>query len=338
LVRLALGRSRAGDEKCAEGLSEADWREVIEQAFAQGVSAASAEGLRMAGVPEVLESPALEGPKYEWLASVLQVEGNYRRQWQAAARMGGIFAGAGVRAYVLKGFAVSGLYPIPEHRECGDCDVWLGSDYELGNRLMEQDGVKVSRSYYKNSTFVFDSLMVENHRFCTPVRGGHRRKAYERYLQSIISDGAVQIPGLQMWRPGPMFNALFLTSHAMGHFVSEGGITLRHLIDWDLAMDELRRASGFSGDVPAEFEARCREFGLWKFACALRDRDELLMDEILHPTVPQVEFSRGWCSRLQLVRVMFGSRWKYRRYTDSSFALEFLRTAFAFCFDRHPNL
>jgi len=342
LIRTALGLEPAGCE--LTGVSAGAWRKVIAQSFRQGVGAVAVDGYQKlvsgtpeaSGMPSVLDSVELEDLRYEWFGSVLQAEEEYGTRWRTAVELTDIFAASGIKPYVLKGFSLAGLYPVPEHRECSDFDVWLGPDWDRGNSLMEAREVKVSRKDYKDSSFRYKGLYVENHRFCTPVRGSRRRKEYERYLQSIIPVGERRLGETRMWSPGPLFNALFVTSHALNHFVNEGGITLRHVLDWELVTEELRRSCGESGTKV--YEEKCREFGLWKFACAMRDRDERLMTEILHPTVPRVQFARGWETRRQLLRAMFGARWKFRLYTDTNFTAELLRTVLAFVFERHPKL
>lgn len=339
LVRAALGSWPV--EGGLEGVSARAWQKVIAMSFRQGVGVVAADGYHkivscVPGMKTALDSKEMEDLRYEWFGSVLQVESEYGARWKTAVELTDIFAASGIRSYVLKGFSFARLYPVPEHRECGDFDVWLGGDWERGNRLMEDYGVKVSRKDYKDSSFRYKGLHVENHRFCTPIRGSRRRKEYERYLLSIMSEGEVRLRDTQMWSPGPLFNALFVTSHAMNHFVNEGGITLRHILDWKLVTEELHRVCGEAG--MSVYEEKCREFGLWKFACAMRDKDSRLVSEILHPTVPRVEFAHGWKTRWQLLRAMAGARWKYRLYTDTNFTSELFRSLMAFVFERHPEL
>ena len=78
--------------------------------------------------------------------------------------------------------------------------------------------------------------MVENHAFCTAIRGSRNRKALERHLQHLLDTKPnTPIEGTHLLRPCADFNALFLTAHSFGHFLTEG-IKLRHILDWALLL------------------------------------------------------------------------------------------------------
>lgn len=58
----------------------------------------------------------------QWALSVENIENRYCMQLANGAELAGLWTAAGFRPVVLKGFAVSRYYPVPEHRECGDFD------------------------------------------------------------------------------------------------------------------------------------------------------------------------------------------------------------------------
>ena len=78
--------------------------------------------------------------RLRWAYNVERIEHRYGQQRRRAAELAAAYAEAGIRTVVLKGFAVSRLYPVPEHRPCGDLDCFLCGDYERGNRVAEQVG------------------------------------------------------------------------------------------------------------------------------------------------------------------------------------------------------
>ena len=154
---------RSGDTPDIGGSTDDRWRELYTAASSQGVSALVWDGIRRLP-PELQPSREL---RLRWAYNVERIERRYGQQRRRAAELAAAYAEAGIRTVVLKGFAVSRLYPVPEHRPCGDLDCFLCGDYERGNRVAEQVGAEVKRDYYKHSHIVFRGLTVENHRFCT---------------------------------------------------------------------------------------------------------------------------------------------------------------------------
>lgn len=150
----------------------------------------------------------------EWFGQAEYYRGMYDRQRKAVESLNGLWRAEGLTVFELKGDSIGRFYPRPNLRfSCGyDC---LLSDYEQGNKLVEQEGVEVIRDFYKNSSFVWDGLYVENHQFCTPVRGNRAMKRFEVVLRSLISEKNVVD-----------FNALFLMEHLWSHFF-EDALTLK---------------------------------------------------------------------------------------------------------------
>lgn len=63
--------------------------------------------------------------------------------------------------------------------------------YEFGNLLAERWGASVKRDFYKHSHIRYKGLVVENHQFCTAIRGSRRAKDFERlcknaYITAIL--------------------------------------------------------------------------------------------------------------------------------------------------------
>ena len=237
LFALLRAGVRSGDTPDIGGLTDDRWRELYTAASSQGVSALVWDGIRRLP-PESQPSREL---RLRWAYNVERIERRYGQQRRRAAELAAAYAEAGIRTVVLKGLAVSRLYPVPEHRPCGDLDCFLCGDYERGNRVAEQVGAEVKRDFYKHSHIVFRGLTVENHRFCTAVRGSRRAKRFERHLQRLLAEGPLScIPETALLVPPPDFNALFLVKHALSHFLTEG-ISLRHLCDWAVFIDRRRR-------------------------------------------------------------------------------------------------
>ena len=270
LIRVALG-----GEVPAGRLEGADWPALVALATEQGVAALAYDGLQKCyDADPSLSLPLdreLKAVKYEWFGSTLNVEMEYDKQWKAVSALGSLFADAGLRTVVLKGFALGACYPVPQHRYSCDFDCFLmgsgpatdRSAFELGNQAVEATGVKVDRSFYKNSAFSLKGMKVENHRFLTGWRGSARWKRFELELEQMLEvPGALRpLPETSLLVGPPLFNALFLTRHAQVHFLIEEGISLRHICDWAMFL----RRYGPSLDWQA-FLSCCARYGMDRFA------------------------------------------------------------------------
>ena len=270
--------------------------------------------------------------------------------------MAKVFHNNAIRTYILKGIVVAECYPNPSHRRSSDLDCFLYASenhfadvWELGNRLMEQQGFEVDRSYYKNSTIYLPGLSVENHQYMTPFRGNHRMKRLELLLQAmIISDNGENLfDGTYLYRPPVMMSALFLIEHAYSHFLHEG-LTWRLILDWMMFCKKHKDEIDWNS-----LNALINEFGFRKFydsflklgryllgeICKdeLTEKDLMLLDDVwgdldLHET------HLGIKGKLALAGNTWRARWKYRHFTETSMIHMLWIQTTGVLFMKHPTL
>ena len=173
LVRESVGNPPMDGKGCAlQKVTSEDWSKAIDLSFQQGVAAIAVDGLQKLyeSCPNLeleLDKPEYEALKYEWFGSVFQAETDFSAYLSAAKSLAKLYADNGVKTLVLKGLVFSDCYPVPSHRSSCDLDCYLTGDYEKGNQLVEQNGEEVNRNYFKNSSFNYKGLHVENHHFFT---------------------------------------------------------------------------------------------------------------------------------------------------------------------------
>lgn len=326
-----------------------NWDKIYTLAAQQGVLALVFDAV--ATLP--LEQQPPKALKMQWIASIANIERRYNYQKNVAINLAEQFHKNSIKTYVLKGFAIAGYYPKPEHRECGDLDCFLGGEYERGNCLAESLGAKVTREYYKHSIIYYKKLMVENHQFCIAIRGSRTLKAFERHLETIISQGATMIDGSHLIKPSADFNALFIITHALTHFLVEG-IKLRHILDWAL----LLRAEQENIDW-GEFYKWADRMHLTSFADAMTaiavehfglqitnadiHTSSPYAERILRDTIDNSEgiHNKGysaWKSRFMQIKNRLSFAWKYHQIYQKSLLWELSKSVFAFLFERHPKL
>ena len=330
------------------------WQSVYALARKQGVLAIAFDGLTK--IFEQDKEFAKTFPlslKLQWINAVLNIEKHYEKSQKLSAELVDKWAEQGVESVCLKGLALSQYYPVPNHRECGDLDCFLMGDYERGNVIAEEQGAKVERDFYKHSHIDYKGLMVENHQFCTAIRGSKLNKVRERYLQELlVADNSQYIGETKLISPCCDFNALFVTIHGFGHFLTEG-IRLRHILDWAMLVkaeqeninwDKLYdwcNRSGYTRYLNALNAIAVDYFGIALCDKAIVDRDfvEQIMRDTLYDGVSvfNQNYSK-WRARFAIIKSYINSLWKYHKVYRRSAIVELLRITCGFIFERNPKL
>ena len=353
-----------------EGFSQEEWAELYHLSISQGVTAVVFEKLSTA-FNECRDFP--KPPKaltLNWYAQSQSIERKMSTIHKRSAEFAELMAEKGLHTLVLKGIAVSSYYPNPLHREFGDLDCYLfegtvdsirwGSGYEKGNLLAEDLGAHVHRGHYKHSHVVFKKQEIENHQFFLPIRGSKVNKALEKQLRKCVETKGIHAKeGTALLCPNADFNALFLTAHAMNHFLYES-VKVRHLLDWALFM----KAEQENVDWDLFWEW-CDKMHFTRFVQCLHIICENYMDLRL-PPYPGLtkEMSpsgleglaervladiltgdsvynkgyKGLRARLEIAKGFFMSRWKYKDICEKNMIFSLLKQIAAFFFDRNPQI
>lgn len=227
LVRLGIGKYKDA-KKPKKGI---DWSEIKALAEMHGLSAVVLDGIEKASLNYQMPLDI----KLQWIGEVLQgYEGRYKSYKKAISEMAGFYNQHGFKMMVLKGYACSLDWPKPEHRPCGDIDIWqFGMQKETDSLLEKEKGIKIDKSHHHHTVFQWGNFEVENHYDFINI---YHHKSHSR-LEKIFKDLGlddnyyVELYGKRIYLPSPNLHALFLLKHTMLHFVS-GEINLRQLLDW----------------------------------------------------------------------------------------------------------
>lgn len=228
LVRSGAGLGAAPVSDTADtAVTPGSWERIYRMAADHGLSAVVWDGIRR--LPTA-EQPPRE-TRIRWALSAEKLEERYRHQQQTASKLAARFSEEGLRMLLLKGLGLSRDYPIPEHRECGDIDIYLYGQSDKGDRVLHEIGAHLYFDVPKHSEYIWDGVLIENHRTILNVRRNRTERELNALLVRLLEkDGTHGLaPGIQT--PPATFNAIFLIRHAAVHFQKEG-IVLRHLCDW----------------------------------------------------------------------------------------------------------
>ena len=236
LVRLGIGHT--GTIYCT-GLS--DWVALKALAEAQGLSAVVLDGIERF---KSLKGLRVQGPDQlfllEWIGEVLKdYEGRYTAYEKAISSLAGFYNAHGFKMMVLKGYACSLNWPKPNHRPCGDIDIWLfgqqrEADATLGSWLrVNGSRSSIDTSHHHHTVFEWEGFMVENHYDFVNVHHHRSHRRLERIFKELGMDDScyVDVLGERVWLPSPNLHALFLLKHAALHFVGTE-LTFRQILDW----------------------------------------------------------------------------------------------------------
>ena len=249
---------------------------------------------------------------------------------------------------VLKGYACAMNWPVPNHRPCGDIDIWLfnqqeAADKELGSSFRIQDpSFKIDTGHHHHTVFEWEGFTVENHYDFLNVHHHKSNVEMERILKSLgdfenandsLNDNrgrrirSVEVCGERVYLPSANLHALFLLRHSMSNFASTG-FQLRQLLDWAFFVEKhgeeidwvwlegqvehfgMRRLYDvFNAICVGDLGFDVRLFPQVQFVPELKDR---VLNDILSPEFSEKE-SGGFLSR---------ALFKYRRWRANAWKHE----------------
>lgn len=144
----------------------------------------------------------------------------------------------GVDPVLLKGQGISKYYSIPELRQCGDIDIYVGQEKfakaceiigAMSSPEDHQGDIPSLKHYHTRIGHAF----IEIHRY-TDV---YWPKRYDRVYQKISDAGMhsdlvpLDFAGVPVMSPSVDFNVFFIFNHFWHHFIADG-VGLRQMCDW----------------------------------------------------------------------------------------------------------
>lgn len=233
LVRLGIGHTGNAHTQENERLCFIDWETLKALADEQGLSAVVLDGIEKLNTNDT--NSLSIAMKLEWIGEVLQnYEQRYSLYESAISSLVGFYKQHGYRMMVLKGYACSLDWPIPNHRPCGDIDIWqFGDQKEADDVLIRVKGILIDNSHHHHTVFSWNGFTVENHYDFIEVHYRKSSLTLEKILKEQGADDThfVEVNGERAYLPSSNLHALFLSRHALEHFASEN-VTIRHLLDW----------------------------------------------------------------------------------------------------------
>lgn len=140
---------------------------------------------------------------------------------------------------LLKGQGVATLYPSPQHRVCGDIDLYVPTAHlkEVHRGFMAFGAVREAETRH-HINYRANGIEWELHHSIYYFQKEERNHTFMRYVEEAMQDAPayVTIGDEKVRVLPPTMNVLLLLSHIVDHFYCEG-VGLRQLCDYALLLD-----------------------------------------------------------------------------------------------------
>lgn len=181
----------------------------------------------------------------------------------------------GIEPVLLKGQGLAKYYPIPELRQCGDIDLYVGLDnYEKAYDVLkpivsdidEKDRIWEGDKHFHAN---IGSVLIEVHRFAEVFMDKTLNQVYQSYAENGLESDLVSLDfgGISVNTPANDFNVYYVFKHLWHHCVSSG-VGLRQLCDLAVFLSIHDVDRDYLGRILTEM----KDMKPWKtFGCVLVD-------------------------------------------------------------------
>lgn len=313
--------------------NETDWHTLKNTAEAHGLNAIVLDGIENL-------SKSLRPPQeilLEWIGEVLNgYEYRFDKYRQTIAEMANYYNNHGYKMMILKGYACCLDWPKPEHRPCGDIDIWqFGKQKDADALISSEKGIKVDTSHHHHTVFNWGEFTVENHYDFVNVHAHRSSAELEKVFKELGMDGNHYVEvrdastgsATKVYLPSPNLHALFLIKHMVSHFAA-AEINLRQVLDWAFFVEKHHEEVGWKWLLDMLEKYHMIEFfNLINAICVenlgfapeifpsvqfLPDLKEKVLDDILEPKFTSAE-PKGFMSRMI---------YKYKRWQGNAWKQE----------------
>lgn len=258
LIRLGIGTGTVhGSELIVHGSD--DWQAIEALANKHGLLAIMIDGIER--LPEQQRPPKIL--LLGWIGNTLQsYEQRYARYEKAIGKLAVFYNHHGYKMMLLKGYACSLDWLKPDHRPCGDIDIWqFGQWREADNALNAELGVKIDASHHHHTVFDWCGFSVENHYDFVNVYAHKSSRELEKIFKEVGQDDShwVEVNGEKVYLPSPNLHALFLIRHMVSHFAA-AEITLRQVLDWAFFVEKHTKEVDWDWLLPLLEQYHMKEF------------------------------------------------------------------------------
>lgn len=148
----------------------------------------------------------------------------------------------GVDPVLLKGQGIAKYYPVPELRQCGDIDIYVGQEKftkacEVIGAMSTPEDHQGDIPSLKHFHTRIGNAFIEIHRYTDVYYPKHLNRVYQKISDDGMSSGLVPLDfsGVSVLSPSVNFNVFFIFNHFWHHFIADG-VGIRQICDWVLLL------------------------------------------------------------------------------------------------------
>lgn len=145
---------------------------------------------------------------------------------------------AGVEPVLLKGQGLARNYPLPEYRQCGDIDLYVGAEnyekaYDALVPIVKEIDDRSKIWDWMHFDAKMGSVMLEVHYKADYMRSHKTERLYKEYMSKGLSEDLcpIRFGDTDVMTPNDNFNAFYVFYHLWRHFTGSG-VGLRQFCDW----------------------------------------------------------------------------------------------------------
>lgn len=143
---------------------------------------------------------------------------------------------------LLKGQGIAKYYPVPELRQCGDIDIYVGQEKftkacEVIGAMSTPEDHQGDIPSLKHFHTRIGNAFIEIHRYTDVYYPKHLNRVYQKISDDGMSSGLVPLDfsGVSVLSPSVNFNVFFIFNHFWHHFIADG-VGIRQICDWVLLL------------------------------------------------------------------------------------------------------
>lgn len=347
---LALIRSALGNNSVDLTCFKPDWKEIYSLAIKQGVYGVVFDSLEKL-------TPEMRPPKdilLKWIGNITIMERTYNAYVRTIKELAELIKEEGFSMLLMKGYGCSLNYPHPNHRPCGDIDIFVMSNYGVHDNnivgLANDSIIKKSQGRFvhdndHHAVIQYGSFMIENHETILDINTHKSSMVLNDLLEELakdIVDDKSFTDGLVL--PSVRFNSIHLLRHMANDFATFK-TTLRHVVDWSTFVNKNADNMDWAFVYRVAHESNMHKFldaingicvdylGYNAIFFPVEEKDEGIRDRVLadilnpefHDEIPDMrnKLKYGWAKTCR----MWHNRWKYRIVYDESLCSSFLSLA-----------
>lgn len=237
LVRLGLKKSSTSVPKVI------DWQKIYDLAICQGLTAIVLDGAQvLSDMGLLIEGRSFDSKlKKQWIAQVVTgYERKYEDYRDTISKLTSFYNKHGIKMMLLKGYGLSLNYPLPNHRPCGDIDIWVFGHYREADSILSRElSIPIDTSHHHHTVFRYQGYVIENHYDWVNTFSDYSNAEMEKVFKRLAVDDShsITINNQVVYLPSPDLHALFLLRHSMSHFASTS-MSIRQLLDWGFFVEK----------------------------------------------------------------------------------------------------